>query len=157
MDRTKILIGVLILLGLLFFCGIGAGFTVGSGPPGNAPSNDGLRGLLEKAVSLQELSASPSACLQSGVIVLNSGASCTITIQASDATARRLQLQITQGHVQAMALTLKFPSPRTPTPPIMMTSHPTPAATLSLDIFREGGTLEVSCSGGTQCRIRIVQ
>jgi hypothetical protein len=154
MDRTKLIIGGLVVLGLLFFCGIGAGFTVGSGPPGNAPSNDTIRGLLEKSVSPQEMSI---PCQQGGMIAVNSGASCTIIILPSDTAARRLHLRITQGHMQALELTLRFPSPQTPTPPITMASHPTPAAELSLDIFREGASLAITCSGGTQCRMQIVQ
>ncbi len=162
MDRTKVLIGVLVLVGLLFFCGVGAGFTVGGGPPGNTPSASALRGLLEKPVKAQELSASPGSCVQADIIVVNSGASCTITVQSADAAARQLRLQTVQGHVQAVALTLRFPAPSTPPPPtppptpITMTAHPTPAAMLSLDIFREGATLVISCSGGTQCRIQVL-
>ena len=121
MDQKKIFIGLLVVLALLFVCGIAAGRTVGnqglSGPVGSTP---GIGGLLDVVCSnltvlcrnldlAKDASAQPASCLGPGSgskrsISILPNSACEFVIKRSGDPLRRLELRLAAGTQVIVAL-----------------------------------------------------
>lgn len=152
MDRRKILIGIVILIVVLFAIGIGAGASSDGSQKidSSALNADWLKSLQESFAKPQPLTGSdistsaPPTCLQSTVLVINSGETCLFLIRRSSSPAtRRLALQLSEGTTVDLTLQQK--------------SAVTLKATLTIsdtrgswDVYQDGGTLTLVCQDSGQ-------
>ena len=107
-DTTKLVIVILVAIVVLFALGIGAGAGGGIGTITVEGIANTFAGLIPSpAISMDEISASPSGCLntsQRRIVVPNVGG-CLFTIAPSDATVRSLKLQIAPGASVSITMT----------------------------------------------------
>jgi hypothetical protein len=162
--NAKLLIGLLILLVILFAAGL-AGDALAPGEARPDLSPDGLAqlvgGLFKPApLTPQDLSAAaPAECaaaFAAGAFTLQPGLPCTLFISASQARfapVRALELHLAQG---AAANLVYRPSGDGLTAKYKVDGdHPS----ARVQIFKEGGMLELSClsGAGAACRLVIIQ
>lgn len=140
---VKILIVVVILIILLFIVGIGAGARHDSNEKMDLSSGP-LVFLQQTFAKPQPLasgdirSADPATCLQGERLVVPRAGTCTLSIQASGTMVRRIAFDIPFSTV--LAVTLDQPN-------ALKVTQSLPAdASEHLDVYKEGGTLQITCA-----------
>lgn len=135
-NAPKILIVVLVALVVLFFVGVGVGTGGGIGSLSVDRVINTLAGLFPSpAVSLDEVEASPSGCLDRGArrIIIPGGGVCALEIAESAANVRSLKLEIVSGAahlemtvspVEDQEMTIKADLPNDGDPEINLTFFP---------------------------------
>jgi hypothetical protein len=156
-NTPKIFVAVLLILGVFFMCGVGAGINNGLG----AISLEGVINLLNglfpsPPVRLEDINASPEGCLDRrlGRIEVSPLGQCELAIRAGDANVRSLVLEARQNDALHVELTV---SPVEGKAMTLQADLPDESSSqsnrLELDIYRDGGTLRLSqcvpSSGGS--------
>ena len=161
---------VLVLILLLFACGMGLGIRGNSQPAGNVKELQGswMGGLRQSLVPAQNLKiqdvekGAPSGCIQAEGFVVQRGLACQLTVQPSFWPARKqLALRLSQGAKVEIRLTPKIKPDEDGMSIIQELTplHPeiTPDEQQKLEVYRDGGTLVISCveSQTAACRLDI--
>ncbi len=159
-NAPKIVIVVLVVVVVLFALGIGVGAGGGIG----GISLDGVintfAGLLPiPALDLNEVSASPSSCLNRTTqrIVIPNGGSCTLDVAESSANVRALKLRIASGASVALHMTTQPDGEHN-----MDIGSDLPSngnSQITLNFYKASGELKIeNCtSSGSGCVIDIAQ
>jgi len=153
--NPKILVAILVVLGLLFFCGVGLGATVNGEHPGTPaplglPGEDLFRRLTEKPLKAEEINVSPAGCLGTGTVTPTPAVVCVVAIPTSGTSVRKLWLQL--APTPGTGATVSLVQPGSVTANVNVNGAHRRA---DLDIFKEGGTLTITCSGGP-CLLNMV-
>jgi hypothetical protein len=107
-NSTKVFIGVLFLISILFIVGINIGAAHSDDTTFSTPGwVNGLRGTLahSQPLKIADLSPLSGSCLQRGSFVILPGNTCTFAISKSSFTSRVVTLQLVQGASAMVTLT----------------------------------------------------
>jgi len=150
--NPKILVAILVVLGLLFFCGVGLGFRPGANQQGQLglPGEDLFRRLTEKPLKAEEINVSPAGCLGTGTVTPIPAVVCVVAIPTSGTSVRKLWLQLAPTPGRAAEVNLEQPGSVTANVNVNGAHR-----RADLDIFKEGGALTITCSGGP-CLLNMV-
>lgn len=156
LPRPVIILFVIVIV--LFACGVCSGATLQANRPIDLDvgwvKSLGNTFARPQALPRQEIrvaSGSPASCLQGNVLVVGLNATCRYTLDSSRTPVRRMTLRLaTNSTVQAVL-----------TQPDVLTARETltgAGSTQELDVYREGGTLSLTCQGATNpCRVELRQ
>jgi hypothetical protein len=155
--NPKLFFALVGLLVLIFLVGTGAGMLDNAGQQQTFRIPDWgerIRGALEQSLSASDVKAAfPAACreqMQQGRFVLEAGKTCTLVIDTSKANVRTLTLMLEQGAAADVVLVPQGEGRLTARETLEDESDE-----VSVDVFKEGGTLEISCTGDTTCRLAV--
>jgi hypothetical protein len=160
-DTNKLIIVVLVAVVVLFVLGI----SVGAGGGIKTITVDGIKNTLiglfpTPALPLDEISASPSSCLNRDQrrIVVPSVGGCLFTIAPSDATVRALKLQIAPG-VSVNITTVSEPAEdKEMTIDVDLPSHGSNQTTFTFYQSEVPKTMTISqCSNAGGCVLNILE
>lgn len=149
---VKVFVVILVVLAVLFVVGVAAPAVSGGNEQADPQGwlADTLRGLLERPVDLKaDADVSPPECVQGRAIMLPAGGVCTLRLKADDAwfaPTRTLELEPVEGVVDvAQEGKLNIHSKLEPGDDPM-----------TINVFKEGGTVTIACVGGLQaCRLTL--
>ena len=149
--NPKVLVAVLVVIGLLFFCGVGLGFRPGNNGQGTTglPGQDVFLSLVQTPVKSGDISAS---CWNGSQFTLAANSACSGTITRSDETVRSLWLQLTSAPPSRANLTLEQPDSVTAKPTVTSAHRD-----VKLDVFKAqaDSNLTILCLGGP-CVLKMV-
>ncbi|MEO8394648.1 MAG: hypothetical protein ABI700_16755 [Chloroflexota bacterium] len=167
-NTTRIVIVVLVIVAVVFFVGIGVGAGGQNNGQGGLPglSVDGVvnsfAGLIPApAVAVSEIDASPSNCFDPNLqrIIVQSGGSCHLEINDSDANIRALKLELASNqrvHIESIS----NPVEDTEMPSKIDLASDSNAKGVTLDFFKTNNSVTFSnCipNSGSVCILNIVQ
>lgn len=147
---------VLAVIVVLFIIGVGGGASQDSNQTVN-PNTDWITSIQNLFARPQPLTgqdistAVPPNCFskQQSTFVIAQGGVCTVTIESSSTPLRTTELTITPGSVAG--ITLAQPGILTST-----LTLPNSNGNNKLNIFKDGGTLKVTCQAGIGgCRVQL--
>jgi hypothetical protein len=169
-NKTKILIGVVVLIVVLFVVGTGLGVgddanRNGQKTPtpfdlsGNNPLVQGIGNLIgaPPAIAVGDLQApSPGTCIQGQQLVIVRHQTCQYTIGTLDKT-HRLTPQVPSG--ASIGIVVTQPATQNPRLPDEQVTPIPGGATDHVDIYKEGGTVTITCLNSVQpaCRLTLAQ
>ena len=157
---AKTVFALLFLVAVLFVLGLSLGATHGDGGAGDHP--DWIEGIGELLVLKQPLTVDDLApptengCreqLRQGVFTLAPGRACRLDVRPDPGKlprSRTLALRLAQGIMAEATL-----QPRSED--LLRTQHTLKpgAEPTEVRVDREGGTLTITCTGGSNCRIEV--
>src|SRR5437762_3344380 len=146
MRGSRVALVGLVVIGVVFFAGAGFGLAGGRQDKVDMdqPWLDGMHNLLvgDHQVALADLSADPPGCLQGEALVVLPGQLCSFEIGGGSAPARKLPLRLVQGTAAQIILQQKKKDTLT-----VKKTLTGPAPVEGLDVYGDGGTLFVICTG----------
>lgn len=147
-----VLVGLLVLI---FVIGTSAGLIKTADQKGTftLPDwGDRIQRSLEKPLKASDVrTAFPPECrdlLQRGRYDLPEGKTCTILVEASKANVRTVTLALEQGNNAEVVLAPRGEGRLTARQTLDAAGDET-----GIDVFKEGGTLEITCTGDADCRL----
>jgi hypothetical protein len=153
---VKVVIVVLVVIGIIFLAGVGAGLT--RGDDGEVSLDNGFATGLGRLLVREErltasdiTSASPAACLQGNNLQIAAGQICTYEIGESQASVRTIVLRRAAGADAEIRLV-----PRREEALSVKQRLSGAARSDGLDVYTEGATMFVAClpgGGGQVCRL----
>lgn len=153
-----IILGVLVVL-FLVGTGLNVGKSLGSEPdPAATPAwGESVRGFLEQSLDADDVQiAFPNACraqLARGVFELQEGDGCELLIAEAATNLRALTLDLTGGVAATVAMD---PASDERLPSEENLDADAGETEVKVSIFKEGGTLTITCDEGDPCRLAVV-
>ena len=144
-----LLIGALVVLCILFFAGVGIGFTQPSNGGLDADWTKSLGNVLIQPAQPGDLSPSPAICLH-GTALTATGSTCSYALKAGF-LGRKIQLQLVQAGLLGVLVTLEQPDVGKQTKRLLAAG-----ADASLNYQKQGSNLRVQCLDGTSCKLQLV-
>ena len=157
-----IIVGVLILLAV---AGIGAGALQegDTGEPIATPHwGERIRSVLTQPLSSDDVrTAFPSACrdqMRAGAFQLQPNSSCTLIIVQSRVNVRTLTLRLAEGTRATVEVNPAGENQMKYTRTLETGGNvPEDKSEAEITIFKEGGGLEIRCTGAGLCRLEVTQ
>jgi hypothetical protein len=150
--NPKLAVALLVAIVLLFVVGVSTGAFHSSNSLTSGWVEALKNGVHPDSLTLSEVQASPSSCIQSGKLVIGGGGTCVLQVAAGAVNVRRLRLTIQAG-LAAITAVQKPDSSGKPSLVLDDETIPKTHNFASIDIYQQGADITIHCASLQPCQL----